>query len=595
MCLLQPDCMVPRIESAAASLLKGYSGMRRFLFSALIFFLLAHGYQASQLNAAEVRTQPPTPSGASTTSDEEFELKPDTDKQKPKSYLDRLAPYSPFATVIAALIAAIVAIINSGLNYRATLRSQRTSERFQRDSQFYESLKRFGDKDSPTVRASAAALMAEMAERSGTWPAPDHTYSETVFSQLLVGLRLEENPAVIDSICSALETLHRISPGRCEGALCIENRRLQRELLEHCAAILALEMPVGTEQPTEDAWRIVAGVSGLDSLTLTTLRDKFSDKDATLLHAGNTFPRILAQAITMRRSTVMTRAKEAEIAAKASAELHRTADRLRNNAKAWLSIQPRFEYRRGEYRHEADVFFEGLQIWWKPSQGSFRFTGLVAPNGYFSGEMKGAELYKSDIHASQINADLSDADLSWSNLERADLRLANLSGADLSYCKLQGALLPFDGEKLEGARLYKAELDERLNSGPRWRSYGLGWMRADFCYQREGEAKEIDSQLLSKLFSPVLARLPDVKEDEKKVARDAQILEAAKARPESTRSQKTIKEGEVKFATELLASSSGRLEHARKDLAELKAIVSTAHPTVKEFISRECPQLLQNQ
>jgi hypothetical protein len=563
--------------------------MRRLLFAALICILLAHGYQASRLKAAEVKNQPQTPSAASTASNDAGP-KPDTEK-KPKSYLERLAPYSPFATVIAALIAAIVAILNSGLNYRATLRSQRTSERFQRDSQFYESLKRFGDKDSPTVRASAAGLMAEMARSSGTWPAPDHTYSDTVFVQLMVGLRLEEDPAVIDSICSAMRVLNRPSPGICEWQLCKENRQLQRELLQCCATILALEMPVGREQPTEDEWRIVAGVSSLDLLTLTTLSDKFSDKYASSLHAGRTFPRMLAQAITMRRSILMTRTKEAESAAKARADLHRTADRLRNNAKAWMSIQPRFEYRREEFRHETDLFFDGLQITWKASQGSFSFPGLIAPNAYFSGEMKGAKLYKSDIHASQINADLTDADLSQSHLEGADLLSANLSGADLSYCKLQGALLPLDSEKLEGTRLYKAELDERINSGPQWRSYGLGWMRADFSYHREGEAKEIDSRLLSKLFSPVVARLPDLQKREEETARDAQRLEAANSLPEDTDSQKRIKESEIELAT----SSSRWLELERKDLEELKAIVSTAHPTVKEFISRECPQLLQNQ
>jgi len=128
------------------------------------------------------------------------------------------------------------------------------------------------------VRASAAGLMAEMARSSGTWPAHDHTYSDTVFAQLTVGLRLEENPAVIESICSALQVLNRPSSAICEWRLCEENRRLQRELLENCAAILAFEMPVGTEQPTEDAWRIVAGVSGFDLPTLATLRDKFSDE-----------------------------------------------------------------------------------------------------------------------------------------------------------------------------------------------------------------------------------------------------------------------------------------------------------------------------
>ena len=93
--------------SIAAAQPKGNTGMRRFLFAALICFLLAQGYQASRAKATEVTNQPQTPSGASTANgNDELELKPDTEKQKPKSNLERFAPYSPFATVIAALIAA---------------------------------------------------------------------------------------------------------------------------------------------------------------------------------------------------------------------------------------------------------------------------------------------------------------------------------------------------------------------------------------------------------------------------------------------------------------------------------------------------------
>src|SRR5215203_7507297 len=55
-------------------------------------------------------------------------------------------------TLLGAVIAALVAFVSFVFNYRTTLR-------IQIDTQFYEALKRFGDKDSPSIRSSAAGLI----------------------------------------------------------------------------------------------------------------------------------------------------------------------------------------------------------------------------------------------------------------------------------------------------------------------------------------------------------------------------------------------------------------------------------------------------
>ncbi len=49
---------------------------------------------------------------------------------------------------VGAVVAALVALVSFLFNYRATLRNQT-------DTQFYEAMKRFGDKESPTLRSSA--------------------------------------------------------------------------------------------------------------------------------------------------------------------------------------------------------------------------------------------------------------------------------------------------------------------------------------------------------------------------------------------------------------------------------------------------------
>lgn len=61
----------------------------------------------------------------------------------------------PLITPVGALLAAVVAFLSFSFNYRSTLLNQQ-------DTQFFEALKRFGDKDSPAVRVSAAGLLAEL-------------------------------------------------------------------------------------------------------------------------------------------------------------------------------------------------------------------------------------------------------------------------------------------------------------------------------------------------------------------------------------------------------------------------------------------------
>src|SRR5687767_4254225 len=64
-------------------------------------------------------------------------------------------------TILGALIVAIVGLTTLYFNNRNAIKAQR-------DTQFYEAMKRLGDKDNPTIRASAAGLLALMAQVE--WP-----------------------------------------------------------------------------------------------------------------------------------------------------------------------------------------------------------------------------------------------------------------------------------------------------------------------------------------------------------------------------------------------------------------------------------------
>jgi hypothetical protein len=106
---------------------------------------------------------------------------------RPKSFWGNAKDNLPaLGAILGAVITASVAIVSMSLNYHATLRRQQ-------DTQFDETLMRFGDRDNCIVRASAAGLLAEIAQRQ-----PRYFYS--AFVQLFSGLMLERSSLTLDSI-----------------------------------------------------------------------------------------------------------------------------------------------------------------------------------------------------------------------------------------------------------------------------------------------------------------------------------------------------------------------------------------------------------
>jgi hypothetical protein len=154
----------------------------------------------------------------------------------PKTFWQTL---SENAAVLGALTAAFVAVFSLILNQRFALRARK-------DTEFYEALKRFGDKDSPTVRASAATILAQMTktkflgwrwQKDAPWWRPDrkmtqHPYFETVLDQLITALLLEENKVVYDKILSALEQSVPNNIALAARQLYRQNMKLQSDIAE---------------------------------------------------------------------------------------------------------------------------------------------------------------------------------------------------------------------------------------------------------------------------------------------------------------------------------------------------------------------------
>jgi Pentapeptide repeats (9 copies) len=161
---------------------------------------------------------------------------------QPKTLWQRL---SDNAAILGALTAALVAVFSLIFNQRAALRARK-------DTEFYEALKRFGDKDSPTVRASAATILLEMTKttffawrwrKNAPWWRPDlkmirYPYFDTILDQLITGLLLEENHVVFDKILRALKQFmprNQIEPRNFELVakhLFELNMKLQRDVAE---------------------------------------------------------------------------------------------------------------------------------------------------------------------------------------------------------------------------------------------------------------------------------------------------------------------------------------------------------------------------
>jgi hypothetical protein len=111
---------------------------------------------------------------------------------------------------VTGFIAAVIAFFTFVTNFSTTIRNER-------DTQFFEALKRFGDKDSTISRSSGAGLLGIIGATNlprFLWWFPDRPHLHMAFEQLIAGLRLEENGGVMVAIRDAARRLVALmSPG----------------------------------------------------------------------------------------------------------------------------------------------------------------------------------------------------------------------------------------------------------------------------------------------------------------------------------------------------------------------------------------------
>lgn len=362
-------------------------------------------------------------------------------------------------------IAALVALISFIYNYRATLRNQR-------DTQFYEALKRFGDKDSPTVRSSAAGILAQMGMRKAYRyrvllkkpfiKREHHQYLSTTLDQLITGLLLEENLVCLSAISDAIKELVPYDPKMSIQKLYEANLRIQNDL---CILLSRLWSIWGSKPPVDlldKEWERVSHLAGYDKWVL---QDFIKRHDSIFTNSLERFS-VTYKTLTdeQRREILIDIEKMLEIASM----------RLKSNVRLFcLALHEPLRQQKDEFRFYGIFLVSGdlMEI-------DLRLIGFGG-----SSQLTGVAFYSSDLSGGgYVDAYLNGAGLSRSNLSDTWLTRANLK-----FAGLQGAILT-------AARLHSAYIDDSTKLD------GANWWKADFFHYLPAERNNVDSRLLDNLF-----------------------------------------------------------------------------------------------
>ena len=397
-----------------------------------------------------------------------------------KTLLNNLAQNPAFW---GGLIAAMVAVLSLVLNYRSTLQNQR-------DTQFYEAVKSFGDKDSSIMRSSAAGLLAQMGGRKSLF-SNRRPYLDTALYQLLDGLRLEQNTLLFWSITNAIWELVLSLKAEVLRALQSSNRALQADLMQALAEFAAARGAESLDDSNESIWQEAASVTAYTINSIRGLVGAFPQKlwDQSRLDKKN-LSLLFDQASQTFR--LLSAERKEEYSMTAYSNLRLTAGRMRTNI-ALLS---------GALRYWGVSRFLSLHIW--RSLMHTRFFVRVFVNFAHPEEFELLFVPRAFL----TNAPLMGARLPEAQMQQALLRRANLQFADLHQAELQGAILQeadlrdtdLHDANLGDAELWHARINYKTNLD------GANWWAANFYENSKKES--VDLQLIEEILKRYRDRIP---------------------------------------------------------------------------------------
>lgn len=362
--------------------------------------------------------------------------------------------------IVAASLAAIVGLLTLYVNNRAGLR-------FHYDTQFFETLKLFGDKNKD-VRSSAAGNLGLMANREvpkiGTNPfsilKTERPYFGVAHNQLLIGLSSEQDKFTLLQIRRGIYQIVENNPNGLAFALVNANGRLQTGLRQALAHFF-VACGAKSEENLEEFWeKVPSGIYEREVLdSMVSYKREFTDAfmGSTLIYA----------------SILENKTKTQKHLASAHRDLEQAIYRL------YLIV---------------DIYAATLR----------KSTALRSQGRNYPLFLAKADLHEIDLSRAKLQeviltgANLQNAKLVDANLNKATLKNTNLTNADLQGVRMQGACL--DNADITDTRIAGAQIDVSTSM------LNVKWWKAD--YSTGDPCMPVDLNLIKLMYEREKPRLP---------------------------------------------------------------------------------------
>ncbi|MDQ2921089.1 MAG: pentapeptide repeat-containing protein [Acidobacteriota bacterium] len=392
---------------------------------------------------------------------------------------------------VAAVFAGFVALVSFLFNYSANIKNQR-------DTQFYEALKRFGDKDSARLRSSAAGILTRIALNRGGVFTSHRPYFQTTLDQLVTGMMLEEEPVVLAAIDSALTQLFRVGKSAGLHRMKEINATLTKNCVSRLAEFFACTGTSEASDISDSIWDQAARITDYEDVILHDM-GAFRGA-ASRLHRSD-----VSLEAEMRRVAsafqVLPNDQKPQHILNCIRALEISATRLTRSITlygvALSSIIPKHPLDKFDAVWHSDLFLPRLFLnrmnvqkvtFENCSLQKMNFISQSNPGGSFAG----SSLYGGIFHSSNLRQ----ADLSGANLTRADFTQANLEGASLIHSQLRGTILR--RANLSSTKLASVYIDDETDLSD------AKWWEADFTFN-----DDVDSALFEKLWKRYSKDVPD--------------------------------------------------------------------------------------
>jgi len=373
-------------------------------------------------------------------------------------------------TILGAIIVALVSLTTLYFNSRNAIKAQI-------DSQFYEAMKRMGDKDSPTLRASAAGLVALMAQQEWRELAlskkrrflqveKSRPYFETAVDQLMVGHLLENNPVATESIKKALQQLiplvpHKISTITRE--LHTANLSLQDEIASLAAEFFVVNKcdkppnPYGDEQH-EDLWKRLQSATGFQTRSLR----KLAMHSPSFTNRFKTYRLILDAQNDADRGQLLSAIHD---------KLQVASGHLRANVILFCTALEKLQSKESPHEPDSRIFYFDRAFLVDGDMASeVNLSNIYFENANFSGTiLRNVNLTNTFLFGAIFDVMMKGGSLRNSSLLQVEFGAARIEGVDMTDARLAGA---------------------KITAG-----LSSAWWKADFTID-----DRIDSELLEYLF-----------------------------------------------------------------------------------------------